>query len=102
MPDTRISIYDQPEIERLRAQLRIDPHVLRRIRTALFKHWLADDEVMASALPVWTDQVRLHSLRLHQLADSQVDGATKLLFRTRHDLLLETVLLRAGTGRTTL
>ncbi len=104
MPDTCVSIYDQSGIERLRVQLRMDPHVLRRIRNALFKHWLADDEVMASALtlPLWAEQVRMHSLRLYDLADSQVDGATKLLFRTRHDLLLETVLLRAGTGRTTL
>lgn len=104
MTDSRVSIYDQPGIERLRARLRIDPHGLRRVRTALFKHWLADDDAMApvSHAKGFAEQVRIHSLQLHHQADSQVDGATKLLFRTDHDLMLETVLLRAGTGRTSL
>jgi 23S rRNA (adenine2503-C2)-methyltransferase len=108
--DTRISIYDQTGIDRLRARLRIDPHDLRRVRTALFKHWQTDDEAF-SVMPDSTDlprsanlaeQVRIHTLQLHHRVDSQVDGATKLLFRTERGLLLETVLLRAGTGRTTL
>jgi len=108
--NSRISIYDQSGIDRLRTRLRIDPHDLRRVRTALFKHWQADEEAFAarphcSNLPLRSqlaDQVRIHALRLHDRLDSQVDGATKLLFRTGQDLLLETVLLRAGTGRTTL
>ncbi len=104
MTDTRISIYDQAGIDRLRARLRIDPHDLRRVRTSLFKHWHADEDAY-SAVPqarVLSGQMRIHALQLHDRLDSQVDGATKLLFRTERGLLLETVLLRAGTGRTTL
>jgi len=108
--DPHIFIYDRCGIDRLRARLRIDPHDLRRVRTALFKHWQTGTEAFAassqrSKSPASTDlaaHVRIHALRLHDRLDSQIDGATKLLFRTEQDLLLETVLLRAGTGRTTL
>jgi 23S rRNA (adenine2503-C2)-methyltransferase len=102
--DALVSIYDQPGIDRLRARLRIDPHEIRRLRTALFKHWQADENVYSTVpyAQALSGQVQIHALQLHDQLDSQVDGATKLLFRTKHGLLLETVLLRAGTGRTTL
>ena len=104
MPDTLVSIYDPSALDRLRSRLRIDPHDLRRVRTALFKHWQTDDEAWAAAGPAeaLSGQVRIHPLRMHDRIDSQRDGATKFLFRTGRGLLLETVLLRAGTGRTTL
>jgi len=48
------------------------------------------------------ENVSLHCLALHDRRDSAVDGATKLLFRTRAGLLIESVILRIATGRTTL
>jgi 23S rRNA (adenine2503-C2)-methyltransferase len=46
--------------------------------------------------------VGVHSLELHSRSDSQHDGASKLLFRTSAGMLIESVILRIATGRTTL
>ncbi len=101
-----ISIYDQEAIERLRAELRLDPEYVRRLRIALLKRFQSD-EVALQALPVelrsaFFDRVATHALEPYRQCDSTVDGATKLLFRTQKGLLLESVLLRIATGRTTL
>jgi 23S rRNA (adenine2503-C2)-methyltransferase len=79
---------------------------LRRFRNALLKHGHRDDEALAE-LPAevrsaFADRVELHALELHSRSDSQLDGATKLLFRTRGGMLIESVILRIATGRTTL
>ena len=47
-------------------------------------------------------RLKLHCLELSQRYDSQIDGATKLLFRTEAGMQIETVILRIATGRTTL
>jgi 23S rRNA (adenine2503-C2)-methyltransferase len=101
-----ISLFDLPAIERLRHSLRIEPHALRRIRNALLKHGRSDAEALAE-LPAdvraaFADQVQLHALKLHSRCDSGQDGATKLLFRTSTGMLIESVILRIATGRTTL
>jgi 23S rRNA (adenine2503-C2)-methyltransferase len=46
--------------------------------------------------------LKLHSLELFQRCDSEVDGASKLLFRTETGMLIESVVLRIASGRTTL
>jgi len=101
-----ISIYDSPSIERLRHKLRIDPQALRRFRNALLKHGRSDEEALAElsahVCEVFASRVGLHALELHSCSDSQQDGATKLLFRTRAGMLIEAVILRIATGRTTL
>ena len=48
------------------------------------------------------DAIEFHSLRLESRHDSRLDGATKLIFRTSQDLLIETVILRMTSGRTAL
>ncbi len=48
------------------------------------------------------DGLQLHCLEIAKHCDSEIDGATKLLMRTEDGLLLETVILRIETGRTTL
>jgi 23S rRNA (adenine2503-C2)-methyltransferase len=100
------SIYDSASIERLRRELRVDPQGVRRFRTALLKNGWSDEEALAE-LPAdvrerFAQSIERHSLELHRRADSQHDGATKLLFRTRAGMLLESVILRIATGRTTL
>jgi len=102
----RTSIYDTRRIDQLRRELRIDPQALRRFRNALFKHGRSDEDALAE-LPAdvrdgFASRVDLHALELHSRADSQQDGATKLLFRTRAGMLIESVILRIATGRTTL
>ena len=47
-------------------------------------------------------EVEFHPFALESRHDSQVDGATKLIFRTAQDLLIETVILRMTSGRTAL
>jgi 23S rRNA (adenine2503-C2)-methyltransferase len=100
------NIYESRHIDGLRRELRIDPHSLRRFRIALFKHGRSDGDALAE-LPAevrddFANQVELHSLQLHSRNDSQQDGASKLLFRTRAGMLIESVILRIATGRTTL
>lgn len=101
-----VSIFDVQQFDRLRRELRIEPHAVRRFRVALLKRARTDDESLAE-LPLevrdqFRHRVRLHALDFHSRCDSQQDGATKLLFRTSAGLLLESVVLRIATGRTTL
>ena len=101
-----LTIFDMPAMERLRRELRVDPQALRRFRIALLKHGRADADALAElpadARDAFSSRVELHALELHSRHDSQVDGATKLLFRTRAGMLIEAVILRIATGRTTL
>jgi 23S rRNA (adenine2503-C2)-methyltransferase len=97
---SQTSIYDSPEIERLQRELRIDLHRLRKLRTALFKHF-DSDEVALAEFPL-AEQIAIHPLTLDSRHDSGLDGATKLLFRTATGMLIESVILRIATGRTTL
>lgn len=101
-----LSVFDLPAIELLRRDLRIEPHALRRFRNALFKHGRSDADALAE-LPAdvrreFADRVQLHALEFHSRCDSGQDGATKLLFRTAGGMLIESVILRIATGRTTL
>ncbi len=56
------------------------------------------DEVQAEARA----EIDFHSLTLLSSHDSQIDGATKLLFATHDGLQIETVILRVASGRTAL
>lgn len=100
------SLFDTPAIERLRRELRIDPQAVRRFRNVLLKRGRGDEEAL-SELPsevraAFAASVELHALTLHSRCDSMQDGASKLLFRTSAGLLIESVILRIATGRTTL
>ncbi|MCH9688653.1 MAG: 23S rRNA (adenine(2503)-C(2))-methyltransferase RlmN [Deltaproteobacteria bacterium] len=64
------------------------------------KSFVPDDVALAS-FPA-PERIALHPLSLHHRLDSEVDGATKLLFRTQAGLLTESVVLRIATGRSTL
>lgn len=47
-------------------------------------------------------RVEFSPLTLEQAFDSNVDGATKLVLRTATDMLIESVIMRTGTGRVSL
>ena len=95
-----ISIYDSKALDQLRKELRLDPQSIRKLRNDLLKHFQSDGESLAGfAVP---EHMRLHPLKLHQRCDSEIDGASKLLFRTAAGMLIESVILRIATGRTTL
>jgi 23S rRNA (adenine2503-C2)-methyltransferase len=95
-----VSMYDTDGMERLQHELRIDPHRVRRLRTALFKHFDADEAAVVEFLH--SEHIAIHPLTLDSRHDSKLDGATKLLFRTSAGMLIESVVLRIATGRTTL
>ena len=95
-----ISLFDQQRIEKLRRELRLDPRQIRDLRNSVFKRF-APDEIALAGFP-GRDRVSLHALELFQRCDSTVDGASKLLLRTAAGMLIESVILRIATGRTTL
>jgi len=105
-PHPMISIHDAPRLEQLRAVCKLEPNYLRSLRTALYKKHQAPTEAL---LHIPEDQraafggaVAFHALELHSRHDSRLDGATRLLFRTAQGRLLESVILRIASGRTTL
>ncbi|MEM6798068.1 MAG: 23S rRNA (adenine(2503)-C(2))-methyltransferase RlmN [Planctomycetota bacterium] len=102
----RVSIIDSDAIDQLRAELRIEPGLVRRLRIAYFKHFRGESAALAelpeAARGPFAERVDFHPLTLHKRCDSQVDGASKLIFRTTGGMLIESVLLRAGTGRVAL
>jgi 23S rRNA (adenine2503-C2)-methyltransferase len=95
-----ISIYDTRGLDTLRAVARFDPQSIRNLLSRLLRRFVADDAAL-DGFPAG-DQVKLHSLELFRRCDSTIDGATKLLLRTSTGLLIESVILRIETGRSTL
>ena len=95
-----MSIFDSEAVERLRKETRLDPEHLRALRNGLFKKFEADD-VALGRFPE-RDRVVCHSLEMFRRCDSQVDGASKLLLKTESGMLIESVILRIATGRSTL
>lgn len=101
-----ISIHNDAALEHFRAQVKLDPHVLRRLRSGFCKKGESAQALLCK-LPetqqsLFQTEIQFHSLELHDRSDSQKDGASKLLFQTSRGLLLETVILRIASGRTSL
>jgi 23S rRNA (adenine2503-C2)-methyltransferase len=98
--DKKISIFDREALDQLRQELRIDPQQVRRLRNRLLKQFCTDTEA-AEDFPA-IHRLAIHALQSYKQCDSSQDGATKLLFRTAKGMLIESVILRIATGRTTL
>lgn len=102
----RTSIYDTPAIDRLRAELKLEPRRLRALRTAFFKKSLGEQaalaELPANVQQQFINRIEFHSLKIAESYDSQLDGATKLVLRTAAGYMIETVIMRTGTGRVSL
>ncbi len=95
-----ISPFDSEAIEQLRQQHRLDRQYVRALRNRLFKQFRSDEDA-TSNFPL-RDSLQCHVLQQYRRFDSDLDGATKLLFRTEAGMLIESVILRIATGRTTL
>src|SRR5690348_4976848 len=100
------SIHDVTHLEQARARCRIEPNDLRRLRNAFYKKQQPAPESLRH-LPqaqraAFSAEVRFQSLELHSRHDSQRDCASKLIYRTTRGSLLETVILRISSGRTSL
>jgi 23S rRNA (adenine2503-C2)-methyltransferase len=104
--NANISIYDSPAVDRLRADLKFEPRRLRALRTALLKKFLgreaALDGLPPGAREEFARRVMFHPLAVAEAYDSQLDGATKLVLRTQAGYLVESVVMRTGTGRVSL
>lgn len=100
------SIHDNAALTHVRKTLRIDPQQLRRLRNAFYKKQLSAERALemlpAAQRQDFAGQVSFHALELHSRHDSRLDGASKLLFRTGDGSLVEAVILRIATGRTSL
>lgn len=103
---TASDLLDPRGLEQLRRELRLDPGVVKRMKTQFFKHFAGRDaalaELPADVRATAADRLDFHPLRFESRHDSQLDGATKLLWRTQTRHLLESVILRTGTGRVAL
>lgn len=95
-----ISIYNSNDLDALRRELRLDPQSIRKLRNELLKRFHDDQTALANFAAA--ERLAIHSLEFYRQCDSEVDGATKLLFRTATGMLIESVILRIATGRTTL
>lgn len=93
-----VSLFDREGVERHRKALRADPALIREYRN----HFCKKFRDASTASPILANYLQTQVLSLHQRCDSKIDGATKLLFRNRDGLLLESVVLRFASGRTSL
>ena len=101
-----LSFHDEAALEKLRSELGIDPQCLRSLRNAFYKKHLPADDCL-QALPeeqraIFKARLSFHTLALERRHDSRLDRASKLVFRTAQGHLLESVILRPATGRTSL
>jgi 23S rRNA (adenine2503-C2)-methyltransferase len=99
-------IHDESALEQVRRRLRIDPGHLRRLRNSFYKKHQTPEEALEQ-LPIpqrtaFGSEVAFHALEFRSRHDSQLDGASKLLFRTNTGRLIESVILRIASGRTSL
>jgi 23S rRNA (adenine2503-C2)-methyltransferase len=101
-----ISIYNTAAVDRLRSELKFEPRRLRVMRTVFFKKFLGREAALAE-LPAdvrgnFAARAQFHPLELAEARDSQLDGATKIVLRNSAGYLIESVIMRTGTGRVSL
>lgn len=101
-----ISVYDLDLLENWARKNAVPDHRLKRFRIAFFKRALALDECLSEIpderLTAFVASISFTSLELVFKQDSTIDGATKLSFRTVDGHLIESVILRVASGRTSL
>jgi len=100
------TIYDAESVEAVRRRQAVQPHRMKLFRNALFKHakdWGEALELLPPpARSEMEREVAFETLSLAGRQDSSVDGASKLAFQTQDGCLVESVVLRPRTGRTSL
>jgi 23S rRNA (adenine2503-C2)-methyltransferase len=98
--------YDIEGMEALRSRTAVQPHAMKLFRNALFKNAAGWPQALAvlpdHARPEFESAVQFECLELKESHDSSLDGASKLIFRTDDGNLIESVVLRPKTGRTSI
>ncbi|QBG47436.1 23S rRNA (adenine(2503)-C(2))-methyltransferase RlmN [Verrucomicrobia bacterium S94] len=101
-----ITIYDIDAIEKIRSRNAVQPHRMKLFRNALFKNSANWHEALAvlpqEAREDFEGSITFRCLELAERHDSDVDGASKLIFKTHDGHLIESVVLRPKTGRTSI
>lgn len=100
------TIYDIEALEEIRSRNAVQPHRMKLFRNALFKS--SDDwKAALSTLPENArmdveSEIDFQCLELSERHDSDLDGASKLIFKTHDGHLIESVVLRPKSGRTSI
>ena len=98
------SLYDHQELESFFNKQQFPERKRRSFRRLFFREFLDLDSAFDN--PKFVELVRDHfeipQLKIISRQDSKIDGASKLLVQTEDGLNIETVILRIGTGRTSL
>ena len=102
----QFDIHDTSAIDAIGRTIGINPHRLQRLRNKLYKQQQDTSAALAELTPHEAERLsercRFDQIKLVERHDSQLDGASKLVFRTASNLLLESVILRISSGRTAL
>lgn len=98
------SLYDTAALERHLSRKGFGGRDLRRFNRLCFREFLPFEEQgwPQETLEELQAEVESSYLKLITRADSQIDGASKLLFETRDGKRIETVILRIASGRTSI
>ncbi|MEI6892784.1 MAG: 23S rRNA (adenine(2503)-C(2))-methyltransferase RlmN [Pontiella sp.] len=101
-----ITIYDIDGVEEIRRRNAVQPHRMKLFRNALFKNsddWNAALDVLPeTAREDFQRSIQFQCLELSERHDSEIDGASKLLFKTHDHQMIESVVLRPKSGRTSI
>lgn len=100
------TIYDIDALEEIRSRNAVQPHRMKLFRNALFKS-SSDWNTALGTLPenARVDvgaEIDFQCLELAERHDSELDGASKLIFKTHDGHLIESVVLRPKSGRTSI
>lgn len=102
----RTTIHDAEAIERFFRERRWDPYLLKRLRYLMYAESRSPAQVMQS-LPAGhrgelAKSFSFFASELIERVDSQLDGASKLVFRTADQRLFESVFMRSPGRRVSL
>ncbi len=98
------SLYDIPELTKHLSRKGFGDRELRRSNRLLFREFKSLDQLGwdPSILEDFQNSFETSYLTLVSRVDSNIDGASKLLFETQDGKKIETVILRIATGRTSI
>ncbi len=98
-----VSLYDPDGLAELRRRLRLDPRVVRQVRSAWLRSFAGVEtallEVPEPIRAEFASGIQFHTLAREQILHSESDGASKVLFRTADGAAVESVILRIQSGR---
>ena len=98
------SIYNILEVEKFLEEAGFSNKELRRTRRLLYREFIRPEDMPwdEKLKKDFLENFQTSYLKLVTRADSNIDGASKLLFETNDGKNIETVILRIETGRTSI